>query len=434
VVAQVLAAVVQSIDAKEHMALAERAAAVRTHLIETLLHEDDVMAALERHAGDLAGSLDADALVFAQQGKVTTHGEIDAELAAQIVASLPPDGEEMLQRCDRKQWPAELQARIGPWVGMLALHFDPATAGWLLAMRKEQVETVRWAGKPEKLLKTGPLGHRLSPRGSFEEWVESVHDKAEPWDDARQLVAEQLLGEMHRASMARHAEVERARMQLLAMLGHDLRDPLQSISMAATVLQHGAQPHQLGRRIERSSGRMQRLISQVLDMSRLDSGLGLTMRKVEVDLSKMVDDLLDETRMAHPGSNYQASIAPGVTGSADPDRMAQVVSNLLSNARHHGAGGKSIIVSLRTEDSQVILEVRNEGAAIAPELAAQLFNPFKRMAVQSNANRTGMGLGLYIAEKVVQGHGGTIDYRHDNPHVVFRVAFPLYPPADTAGV
>ncbi|TWI66530.1 light-regulated signal transduction histidine kinase (bacteriophytochrome) [Pseudoduganella lurida] len=427
VVAQVLAAVVQSIDAKAHMALAEQAAAVRTHLIETLLHEDDVMSALERHAADLAGSLDADALVFAQQGKVTTHGDIGGDLAAAIVASLPPDGEEMLQRCDRKQWPSELQERIGPWVGMLALHFDPATAGWLLAMRKEQVETVRWAGKPEKLLKTGPLGHRLSPRGSFEEWVESVHDKAVPWDDARQLVAEQLLGEMHRASMARHAEVERARMQLLAMLGHDLRDPLQSISMAATVLQHGAQPQKLGQRIERSSGRMQRLISQVLDMSRLDSGLGLTMRKVEVDLSKMVDDLLDETRMAHPGSNYQADIAPGVTGSADPDRMAQVISNLLSNARHHGAGGHPILVSLRAEDGRVVLEVRNEGAAIAPELAAQLFNPFKRMALQSTSNRTGMGLGLYIAEKVVQGHGGTIEYRHEDPHVVFRVAFPLRP-------
>ncbi|GGY15417.1 GAF domain-containing protein [Massilia dura] len=431
VTAQVLAAAVQSIDSRERMTLAEQAAGVRTRLIETLLHEEDVLSALEQHAGDLAANLGADALVFAQQGKLAAHG-VDEELAAAIIASLPPDGDEMLHRCDRDEWPEALRPRIGPWVGLLALHYDPATAGWLLALRKEQVETVRWAGKPEKLEKTGPLGHRLTPRGSFDEWVESVHDKAVPWESARLMVADQLLGEMHRASMARHAETERARMQLLAMLGHDLRDPLQSISMAATVLQHGAQPQQLGQRIERSSGRMQRLISQVLDMSRLDSGLGLAMRKIDVDLSKLVEDLLDEIRMAHPGTVYRADIVPAIHGCADPDRMAQVVSNLLSNARHHGSSGQPILVSLRAEGNRAALEVRNDGAPIAPELEAQLFNPFKRMALQNRANRTGMGLGLYIAENVVKGHGGTVAYRYEAPHVVFRVTFPLRPDGESA--
>jgi two-component system, chemotaxis family, sensor kinase Cph1 len=426
VMAQVLAAAVLSIDSRERMVLAEQAAGVRSRLIETLLREEDVLAALEQHAGELAANLAADALVFAQQNKLTAHG-VDEELAAAIIASLPPEGDEMVHRWCRDQWPQALRERLGPWVGLLALHYDPATAGWLLALRKEQVETVRWAGKPEKLAKTGPLGHRLTPRGSFDDWVESVHDKAEPWDEPHLLVAEQLLGEMHRASMARHAETEKARMQLLAMLGHDLRDPLQSISMAATVLQHGAQPHQLGQRIERSSSRMQRLISQVLDMSRLDSGLGLSMRKIEVDLSKMVDDLLDETRLAHPGTVYQADIAPAVHGCADPDRMAQVISNLLSNARHHGATGRPVLVSLRSADGKAVLEVRNEGAAIPHELEAQLFNPFKRMALQSRTNRTGMGLGLYIAENVVKGHGGNVSYRYEAPYVVFRVEFPLRP-------
>jgi len=426
VMAQVLAAVVQSIDSRERMTLAEQAAGARTGLIETLLREDDVLAALEQHATELAANLAADALVFSQQGKLAAHG-VDDELAAAIVASLPPDGDEMLHRFSRDEWPEALRPRLGPWVGLLALHFDPATAGWLLALRKEQVETVRWAGKPDKLEKTGPLGHRLTPRGSFEEWVESVHDKAVPWEAARLMVADQLLGEMHRASMARHAETEKARMQLLAMLGHDLRDPLQSISMAASVLQHGAQPQQLGQRIERSSGRMQRLISQVLDMSRLDSGLGLAMRKIDVDLSRMVEDLLDEIRMAHPGTVYQADIAPAIHGCADPDRMAQVISNLLSNARHHGSNGQPIRVSLRAQDNRAVLEVRNDGTPIPPELEAQLFNPFKRMALQNRANRTGMGLGLYIAENVVKGHGGTVTYRYEAPHVVFHVVFPLRP-------
>jgi signal transduction histidine kinase len=74
---------------------------------------------------------------------------------------------------------------------------------------------------------------------------------------------------------ARYAEVDRARTQLLAMLGHDLRGPLNSISMAATVLQHGGQQDKMGLRIQNATGRMQRLVSQVLDLSRIRSGLGL---------------------------------------------------------------------------------------------------------------------------------------------------------------
>ena len=425
VLAQVLAATVQSIDARERAAMVEQAAEVRTHLIETLLHEDDVLSALNHHAPDLAVTLDAHALVFAQQGKLCTHGDIEHDLAATIVAALPADGEEVLHRTGRADWPAETGAAIGPWVGLLGLHFDPATAGWLLALRREQIETIRWAGKPEKMTVTGPLGHRLTPRGSFDEWVDTVHDKAEPWDANRMLVAEQLLAEMHRASMARHAETERARMQLLAMLGHDLRDPLQSITMAATVLQHGAQPQQLGQRIERSSGRMHRLISQVLDMSRLDSGLGLALRKEDTDISRLVEDLVDETRLAHPGTRYDTTIAPGIHAHVDADRLAQVISNLLSNARHHGSGGNGVGVSLTKESGIVRIEVRNEGAPIPPELEAQLFNPFKRMALQNRANRTGMGLGLYIADSVMRGHDGSIGYRYEAPYVVFTASFPV---------
>ena len=429
VMAQVLASTVQSIDARERAAAIDEAAQVRTHLIETLLHEDDVLSALDRHAEGLARTLDADALVFSQQGKMCVHGDVDKDLAAAIIASLPADGEEVLQRSARDEWPADTGSRIGQWVGMLGLHFDPATHGWLVALRREQVQTIRWAGKPDKIEKTGPLGHRLTPRGSFDEWVDTVHDRAEPWDDKRLMVAGQLLAEMHRASMARHAETERARMQLLAMLGHDLRDPLQSITMAATVLQHGAQPHQLGQRIERSSGRMQRLISQVLDMSRLDSGLGLALRKDDTDISRLVEDLLDETRTGHPGTHYEAAIAPGIRAQVDADRLAQVVSNLLSNARHHGSTGNGVRIALEQREGFVHIEVRNEGSPIPPELEAQLFNPFKRMALQNQANRTGMGLGLYIADNVMQGHGGKIEYRYEAPHVVFTARLPV---ADSA--
>src|SRR5262249_20805275 len=149
----------------------------------------------------------------------------------------------------------------------------------------EQIETVRWGGDPnEKSVSTGPLGPRLTPRGSFDEWREIVRGKSEPWNDTHLLIARQLLAEMQRACNAWHAENERARRQLLAMLGHDLRDPLQSISMAAAVLGRQDTGQQAARRIQSSSGRMQRLISHVLDISRIESGVGIAVVPSEFDL------------------------------------------------------------------------------------------------------------------------------------------------------
>ena len=430
VLAQVLAAHVQSTDARERSELVERGAALRTELIETLLHEDDVLLALQRHAPALCAVMEAGALVFAQHGKLVVYScdgnPVDEALAARMVASLPAESTQLVRRSCVADWPEDLRGRTGRWVGMLALHFDPASGGWLLALRPEQVQTVRWGGRPDKTLSFGPNGVRLTPRGSFDEWVDLVHGSADPWEDGHVLVAEQLLAEMHRACMARHAELERARMQLLAMLGHDLRDPLQSITMAANVLQHGAQPHQLGQRIQRSSGRMQRLISQVLDMSRLDSGMGLGLRLREADVSRLLEDLLDESRLAHPGVVYEVDIAPGVKADVDPDRLEQVVSNLLSNARHHGMAGMPVRVALELalDGEQLTISVRNHGSQLPAETEALLFNPFKRISMQNPNNRTGMGLGLYIASRIAEEHRGGIAYRYEAPHVVFSVGLP----------
>jgi chemotaxis family two-component system sensor kinase Cph1 len=218
---------------------------------------------------------------------------------------------------------------------------------------------------------------------------------------------------------------------LLAMLGHDLRDPLHSINMAGMVLERsgngGASPNQptLGKRIQSSTNRMQRMISQVLDMSRIDRGMGLGVALEPVELSALVEDLLDEARMAYPTIAFELKCDQPATVNADSSRLAQVLSNLLSNARHHGEAGESIGVCLTQRDGQASIEVSNVGAAIAPEAAAALFNPFKRTSLNNPRNRTGMGLGLYIAQQIVREHRGELAYRHDGQRVIFQVRLPL---------
>jgi chemotaxis family two-component system sensor kinase Cph1 len=310
---------------------------------------------------------------------------------------------------------------------MLALPFDPPGGGWCLLLRTEQIEQVSWAGRPDKSDTYGPLGARLTPRGSFDAWHETVLGRAQPWEAPVQANARLMLSELLRASNARRAQTESTRAQLLAMLGHDLRDPLHSINMAGTLLERGTGDVQptLGKRIQSSSNRMQRLIGQVLDMSRIDGGLGLGLLLEPLDLGMLAEDMVDEMRLAYPGISYEYA-NPGVTMvRADAGRMSQVLSNLLSNARHHGHVGHPIRVALHTDPGWATLEVANNGSPIADDLAATLFNPFKRNSLHNPRNRTGMGLGLYIVATIVREHEGEISYRHENGQVVFSVRLPL---------
>jgi signal transduction histidine kinase len=239
-----------------------------------------------------------------------------------------------------------------------------------------------------------------------------------------------MLADMLRVSTERRAQTESTRAQLLAMLGHDLRDPLHSINMAGMVLERGTgQPNGqqagIGRRIQSSSNRMQRLIGQVLDMSRIDGGVGLGMATERIDLSLVVDDLVDEARIAYPAISYDVENRPGVFVQADSARVAQVMSNLLSNARHHGEPGQPIAVRATVDGQHAVIDVANHGAPIPADFVPTLFNPFKRSSLHNPRNRTGMGLGLYIALQIVREHKGELQYRHEDGKVIFSVRLPL---------
>jgi signal transduction histidine kinase len=296
-------------------------------------------------------------------------------------------------------------------------------------LRTEQIEEVAWGGKPGKS-QAGPMGERLTPRGSFDAWHETVRGRAHPWEDGILTHARMMLGELARVSNARRAQTESTRAQLLAMLGHDLRDPLNSINMAGMVLERtdgGGNKGTLGKRIQSSSNRMQRMIGQVLDMSRIDRGLTLGIALQPVDLAALVDDMVEEARLAYPTIVYDVhTVGPAVV-LADAGRLGQVISNLLSNARHHGDPNQPIVIRLAPRDGMAVLEVANAGDPIADETAGALFNPFKRTSLNNPRNRTGMGLGLYIAQQIVREHDGEIAYRHEEGRVVFAVRLPLAP-------
>ena len=424
VFAQVLASTVQTLESRTEAAAVEEGAELGSRLLETMSHEDDLLTALEQHAPVLREVLEAHSLIMTQHGDIRCHGSITPELAQAIVQSIPDHDLALSQRNSLDDWPEALRPAVGSCVGMLVLSFDGASRAMLLALRPEQVEAVRWAGRPEKEIVAGPLGPRLTPRGSFDEWRETVRGRAEPWDATSLTIASQLLSKVSRFLAARNAEIERARMELMAMLGHDLRDPLQAINMAGALIERGTQSELIGRRIQSSSNRMQRLIGHVLDMSRINGGIGLGLEQRPTALHELVRELADDSAAAHPGSVFNVEIAEPVTASVDADRVVQVLANLLSNARQHGDPGAPITLSLRRDGGDAVLAVRNRGAAIDDALASRLFDPFKHTSLNKARNRGGVGLGLYIAQQIVLGHHGTMGYHYQAPDVVFTVRLP----------
>ena len=430
VLAQVMASTIHSIEAREDASLAEQSARVRTALVESLLLDDDPLDALGQHARALMQASGAQAMLATQHGKIVRFGDLPEQLAEAIVHSLPENQHDLVVRELQADWPQTLHDKLGKWVGLLALPFDPLGQGWCVLLRLEQIEQVAWGGRPDKTVALGPLGERLTPRGSFDAWYETVRGSAHPWEPTVLANARLTLAELVRAVNAHRAQTEATRAQLLAMLGHDLRDPLHSINMAGMVLErtgHGDGGNQptLGKRIRSSTSRMQRMIGQVLDMSRIDRGMGLGVALEAVDVKALLEDLIDEARLAYPGIPIELACDEAATVNADEGRLGQVLSNLLSNARHHGEPGKPVSVCLRTRDGHAVVEVANAGKPISPELAATLFNPFKRASLNNPRNRSGMGLGLYIAQQIVREHNGDIGYRYQDERVVFTVRLPL---------
>jgi light-regulated signal transduction histidine kinase (bacteriophytochrome) len=420
VLAQLLASRVQVIESRQRTARVAAAAALRSRLAEALLAGDDMVSGIAQHGDAIRQAFSADAVIVCQQGKLMTVGEIDATLAEAMLASLPGKAQAaIVERSELDHWPAQLRSVLGPWVGLLGLNFDPAAGGWLILLRREQLETVSWGGKPEKSVVTGPNGPRLTPRGSFDLYEEIVRGKAEPWTEAIEIGAREMLAELHRVAAARHSEIEVARRQLMATLGHDLRDPLQSITMATAILRRGAPVAAVTERLDASSERMRRLISSVMDLSRIEAGLGLAVEPGEADLGRLVRDLLEEARMAYPSTSFVYEGPDTIAVHADPDRISQVVTNLVSNARHHGKPGHPIEIHVRLEGEAVLLSVRNVAPPISEETAAGMFRAFAGRGGANASNRTGLGLGLFIADNIVRAHGSELAYSYASPHVVF---------------
>lgn len=216
---------------------------------------------------------------------------------------------------------------------------------------------------------------------------------------------------------ARAEQAGELRERLLAIVSHDLRNPLSSIRMGAELLgERRLDPDALRtvQRIMRSSDRMARMIDQLLDFVRLRQGQALTLVHRRLDLGELARSIVDEHRTAHPDRVIELDLLGDLNVEGDQDRLAQVISNLIGNALQHGRGAP---VSVRVErGDRVELTVTNHGPSIPPETRARLFEPFARGAGADPAapGSKSVGLGLYISSQIMQAHGGELRLQSDD--------------------
>jgi signal transduction histidine kinase len=211
--------------------------------------------------------------------------------------------------------------------------------------------------------------------------------------------------------------VEQSKEMFLAILGHDLRTPLGAISTSAMFmleLDELEEPHRtLTARIGDSAASAVRMVGDLLDFTRSRLGGGIDIEPVDTNLGRVVRDVIDEVRAAYPDCRIEVDTRIDQRGLWDPARMRQALSNLIANAVQHGPQGATVTVTLVGDDGNVGLTVHNRGAAIPPDQLHGIFNPMKNREAQRKAKARGptasLGLGLYIAERIVAAHGGHVD-------------------------
>jgi sigma-B regulation protein RsbU (phosphoserine phosphatase) len=227
-------------------------------------------------------------------------------------------------------------------------------------------------------------------------------------------------------NLADEQSTSELREQFIAVLGHDLRNPLASIMAAARLLKRDAPSEKaLGvlRLMETSVDRMAGLIDNVMDFARGRLGSGISLNRQVAPLEPVLRQVVDELEVDEPGRVFTCEFSLLEPVSFDESRMAQLVSNLLGNALTHGDPKQPVRLRAITNDGRLELSVANAGEPIPDAAMARLFQPFFRGEVRSS--QQGLGLGLHIASEIAKAHGGTLRVDSDPAETRFTLDMPL---------
>jgi signal transduction histidine kinase len=262
-------------------------------------------------------------------------------------------------------------------------------------------------------------------------WAEAHGDKHGELTRFNEAIDETLA-----ESAIRYSELmNRTREQFLAILGHDLRNPLGAITMGATLLTKSEsiddKQARVATRMLNSAGRMSRMINSLLDLARTRLGGSIPIAPKPMNLALVCQQVIAELEVIHPDRQLLLESKGDLSGEWDSDRLTQVISNLVANALQYGEGAVSIVAQEQGDD--VVVQTHNQGSPIPEGSLKNIFEPMVRQPAQNgDKNATGLGLGLYIAQEVMTAHGGTIRVTSTAKEgTTFTVQLPRHRPRKT---
>ena len=322
------------------------------------------------------------------------------------VARLRNDAEEMLrtlvQDMASPRTAAEQKARSEGHNGGDRTGMNQAAVGHALARVDDGFDIARMVAEFRAL--------RASVSRIWWESVPTPH--REQIEDMRRF--NEALDHLVATSVAAFAErLDRSRQLFLGILGHDLRQPLYSMKMFIEIMSSSATwPEDLSAipaRMERCCDSMGKMLADLLDFTTSQLGSSMPVYPDTADLEAICREVLEEFRALAPDRDFKLQADGDLRGEWDAARLRQLISNLLSNAKHHGAPDHPITTMLRETAEEVTLAVHNRGRPIPQESLGILFDPMVRLtAGERNRPQGSIGLGLYICRQIAVAHGGKI--------------------------
>jgi sigma-B regulation protein RsbU (phosphoserine phosphatase) len=202
--------------------------------------------------------------------------------------------------------------------------------------------------------------------------------------------------------------------QLVGIVSHDLRTPMNAIVLGANILTSSdltPRDRRTAERVVSAARRATRLIGDLLDFTQARLGGGIRVNTAEADLAAVVEECVVELRLSWPGRMIEHHDEGNGACRVDPDRLAQVVINLVNNALTYGDPMEPVRVTTCAQGGQVAVSVHNRGAPIPDNLLPHIFEPLRRGESQVKLGSRSVGLGLYIVREIVSAHGGTVEVR-----------------------
>ncbi|MBC7457789.1 MAG: response regulator, partial [Bdellovibrionaceae bacterium] len=309
--------------------------------------------------------------------------------------------------------------------GALAIPFSLGFQDLLIWFRPEESQEVRWGGQPKFLQAPAKTSlERLTPRASFDEWVQITKDQCSPWTDNDLECAQYLLFGFVKEIFSRaqalsiaFSELEKVAQlkdEFISTVSHELRTPLGVIIGWVEILRDHPQENSEARQaieiIERNSKLQVALIDDLLDVSRIISGKMRIQIRPDVDVCSIVSNIVESCLPTAKSKGLRVEWSPNgnILMSCDPERLRQIIWNLMSNSMKFTQKGGYVRVKVERRGSAILIEVEDNGVGIDDKNLRSIFDRF----VQANAAAVragGLGLGLSIVKGLAELHGGRVE-------------------------